>query len=102
MKTIIFGSILKNDIENVNDIDIAIIVPNGELEHCKRQFDLKLKQLKLEHLYYVDKLLHYHKSPVNRKKTQFFHILFCEENDLNSNHPIITSLKKGVEIKSAA
>ncbi len=102
MKTIIFGSILEKDFKDVNDIDIAIIVPNGTVEYYTNQFVEKIVSKHLEDLYFIDRLLKYDKFSPTRKKSQFFHILFCEEKDLESNHPIIDSLNKGIEIKFAA
>lgn len=103
-RLILFGSVTQRTATSSSDIDIAVVVPDGLLRKAKSEIECAIRKRDLSHVCLIQHLFAYTKSGGAVGKSQFLHILICEQNDLQKKHPILSSLEKGVELsfKNAA
>lgn len=95
-RLILFGSLTENPKHKVNDIDLLLVVPNNKLEEILTFLTKIVYEHNLTNQTYIQKLFSYDKNSNNK----FIHLLVCEENDLLTNHPIISSVKRGINLGS--
>lgn len=98
-ETRIFGSILTNKVSRINDIDIALILPSENYNSRYEELIEYLHENKLNNTVYYQNLLSYEKQSKHRKPSQFIHLLICNDEELNLNHPIISNVKRGKKIE---
>lgn len=91
----IFGSILMN-VENYNDIDIAIIHPDDisfENQICEKLSPKIVRESNIQ------PLLSYTKPENHISSQKKYHILYCQMSVFNSTcHPIKEKVKSGLRI----
>lgn len=95
-RVILFGSLSENPKRIANDVDLLLVVPNNKLEEIFAFLTNLVEDHNLTDQTYIQKLFSYDKNLNNK----FIHLLVCEENDLLSNHPIISSVKRGINLGS--
>lgn len=91
-----FGSILEKNLSEINDIDIAVIFDDESSYDPGLLINNICKKNKIDEYCRVQKLFAYKKVPSETKKALPIHILYCKKQDLQKQHPILESLKKGL------
>ncbi len=94
----IFGSTVQENGRHANDIDIGIIVSDGQGLGASLQIENILRQFGISEFARLEELLSYTKYLEPKHPKKFIHILVCEKKGLTSGHPIINALMQGVSI----
>lgn len=96
---ILFGSILSRAGNGCNDVDVALVVPDGSLKPAKKRVGSLVEKMSLGDHVLIQELFEYDKNPSEAQTNHFLHVLICEQKDLESEHPIVVSLSKGVPVE---
>lgn len=92
----LFGSASNATVIPPNDIDITIVLPDGCLTILKPIIKARLTSTSVSRYVLIQELLKYDKYPSERLPDQIVHLLLCEQQDLQSGHPIIKALRDGL------
>lgn len=97
-RIVLFGSAIKTG-SSPNDIDIAVVCRQGKSDQTLIALTQFIKNSEFEDLVYIQNINVYDQQKDHKK---LFHILICEEDEMNNDIGIFKSVNEGIELKYAA